>query len=129
MEAFYLLVAKPLWYALAFVLAAHAFAEHGPHWRWPQWLVVILATAGRLAAGFLSLLLASALVQLDHPAHVVPGVALIALFGFLLWWGVARVAFRRTPMEKLLLFALLAELASGTVDALLIHQVAHINIC
>jgi hypothetical protein len=132
MDANTLLLLKPLWYLLLFTVAAVAFRRWGPHWRGPAALVVVLATVLRLVAGVPSLLLANAIaVGLGHDMSDAPTlpIALIVLFGFFLWLGVAKVAFRRTPLWLLVVFALLAELASGGVDAALIHDLSHFNIC
>jgi hypothetical protein len=133
-SSFIAFLAKPLWYLALLVLAAVAFRAHGPHWRWPSWLVVIIATLARLAAGFVSLAAIMGVERLSFGRSALDGplwlmIPLIGLFGFGLWWATARLAFRRTPRRKLLLFALVAELASGTVDALALNELAHINFC
>lgn len=121
----FLLPVKPLFYILAFALAAMRFERFGPHWKAPTWLVVALAAAARVALGLLSGFIAA---TVGKDSYVLFGAVIFTL-GFALWLGVARLAFGRAPWSGLLVFALVSELVSGTLDVLMWHEVQSINFC
>jgi hypothetical protein len=126
MVALILFMTKPIWYLLAFTLAARYFASCGPHWQLRTSAVVVLATIVRYGAGWGSGMLATALGR--SIGHGLFFVILIGC-GLALWWLVARIAFRRAPTTELLEFAVLAEVISLGIDLLALREVSHINMC
>jgi hypothetical protein len=120
---------KPVLYLIAFIVGAKLFARQGAPSQWPRWLVVGLATIGRLAAGVPVGIAAMSLVANDGSAISVRFAAVIFVFGFLLWLGVAKLAFRRTPLSSLALFAAVAEAISGTIDLWAWHDAQSIRFC
>jgi hypothetical protein len=127
-----LFVGKPIWYAIVFALAARSFALDGPHWRWPNWAIVLLAALARYALGFVGFGL-SALARWalggSGPAAAVATFGLPVVCGLVLWWLVARAAFRRTPPSRLWRFAIFGELLSGAIDYWAWRELSSIHFC
>src|SRR6266511_1272628 len=127
-------VAKPLLYAFVFALAARwFFRPYAPHWRWPQWATVALATLARYGAGFAAFFAVEwsnrRLAAAGHRLSPNQYLGMVLLCGLVLWWAAARLAFRRAPAVRLWMFALLAELMSGAIDYYAWSEMQHINIC
>jgi hypothetical protein len=127
-------VAKPLLYALVFMVGARwFFRAYGPHWRWPEWATVALATLGRYGAGFAALFAVDwcsrRLGHVSGPLDSQHYLGMVLACGLVLWWAAARLAFRRAPAVRLWMFALLAELMSGAIDYYAWREVQHINMC
>jgi hypothetical protein len=123
---------KPIFYLLVFTFGALWLKSDGPHWRLPNWQIVTLATIVRYAAGwgvFWGVFLLFHMVRKSDTLSSTAMLQIIIAFGFALWWLTARVAFRRAPRTKLLLFALLGELLSASIDYWLWRDLQHINIC
>jgi hypothetical protein len=123
--AIVLFLGKPLLYALAFVVGLRLFAASGPHHAARPWLIVLLATLGRLILGVPGGL--AAMTVADGSFAVL--AALLVGLGFGLWLLVARVTFRRAPLGGLVAFAAACELVSGTIDLLAWNAVQSIRIC
>jgi hypothetical protein len=128
-------ILKPVWYAIALTLASRRLQQHGPHWRLPDRVVIGLATVARYGAGWGVFLLASTVYEHFAAPDPQTGMgrslpaAIIIGCGFVLWLVVTRVAFRRAPLLKVVLFALAAELMSGVIDYLALREVANIHMC
>jgi hypothetical protein len=120
-----LFLTKPIWYAIAFGLAARYWGSYGSHWRLPTWAVVVMAALLRYAVGFGPGMLA---MGAHHRSPVLFYLILVGC-GFALWLLVARVAFRRAPLTELAEFAALAELVSAGIDLLAWREISNINMC
>jgi hypothetical protein len=130
MGSFFLFVLKPIWYAIAFALGARWLKSDAPHWRLPNWAIIILATIARYAAGWGLFFVGTTLSHtFKSGISTATGMQIVAAFGFAAWWLTARVAFRRASGIKILLFTLLAELMSGAIDYWAFRDLQHINMC
>jgi hypothetical protein len=123
-----LFLAKPLFYLASLAVASVIFKSHGPHWKMPPWLVVVLATIARLLVGGVSAaIVVSITISVDEPGFLF--IPMLAAFGFVFWLATARIAFRRAPLGKLVAFAAIAEAMSATIDALALHDFSGIRFC
>jgi hypothetical protein len=135
MIVFYLWVLKPIWYALALTLVSWRLRQYRPHWRIPEWLLIVLATVARYGAAWAMFGIANWL-YLNAGLHLpnvgdekLMRIGVVVLNGLVLWLVVMRVAFRRAPTAQILLWALAAEVLSGTIDYLAFRQLENIRIC
>jgi hypothetical protein len=117
---------KPLFYLFAFGFAAYRFKALRRPTRLPTPLVVIFATLARLALGVPVGFLA---MWTSNDGPLVFFAATIVPIGFVLWYAVAHVAFGSALGHRLVIFALLAEAVSGTIDVWAWHDVRSISFC
>ena len=119
--------AKPFLYVALCIAGAKLFASYGPHHKAPTWLVVALATIGRMAAGVPGGILATG--SLGHDESLVAFTVVIFALGFALWLGTAKLAFPKTPPARLAAFAAVAEILIATIDVLAWKEARSISFC